>query len=483
MGRVGATGFGVDEELGVAVVGGDDPVGSVLFDGLVDTAKLGVDALDGADGGLDLAGVADHVGVGEVDDDDVEGGVGEGLDDDVGDALGGHLRGEVVGGDFLGLDELALFAGEGLFDAAVEKVGDVGVLFGLGDAEVAEVVDSHDVGEEVVHALGRDYHGELELGVVLGHGGEEKVFGDGDGGDFEVELGGFGEAAALVGGEAAVAGEDAGDLSDAVGAVVEADDGVVGGDEADWGAGGVGAGEGLDELVGDAVVVAFADAGDGVGVAAAGWVSGDHGAEGLGFLLPAVVAVHGVVAAADAGELAGADLGELLVELFEIACAAGGEGVAAVEEGVDVDALEVVLRGHAEEGVEVSELGVDAAVGDEADEVQGVAALGCVVHGLDEGGVLEELAGGDGGVDAGDVHADDAAGAEVEVADFGVAHLAVGEADEVVAGADEGVGVVAEESVVGGLARKGDGVGVGFGAVSPAVEDGQDDRWFGSHAL
>jgi hypothetical protein len=24
---------------------------------------------------------------------------------------------------------------------------------------------------------------------------------------------------------------------------------------------------------------------------------------------------------------------------------------------------------------------------------------------------------------------------------------------------------------------------VGFGAVSPAVEDGQDDRWFGSHAL
>ena len=49
----------------------------------------------------------------------------------------------------------------------------------------------------------------------------------------------------------------------------------------------------------------------------------------------------------------------------------------------------------------------------------------------------------DGGVDAGHVHADDAAGAEVEVADFAVAHLAVGETDEVFAGAEEGVGVVA----------------------------------------
>ena len=101
---------------------------AVLLDGLVDAAELGVDGFDGADGGLHLAGVADHVGVGEVDDDDVEGGVGEGLDDGVGDAGGGHLGGEIVGGDLLRGDELAVFAGEGFFDAAVEEVGDVGVL-------------------------------------------------------------------------------------------------------------------------------------------------------------------------------------------------------------------------------------------------------------------------------------------------------------------------------------------------------------------
>jgi len=100
---------------------------------------------------------------------------------------------------------------------------------------------------------------------------------------------------------------------------------------------------------------------------------------------------------------------------------------------------------------------------------------GSEVHGLEQGRVGEEAAVGDGGVDAGHVHADDAAGAEVEVADLGIAHLAVGEADEVLAGAEEGVGEVAQEPVVDRFAGLGYGVAVGLGAVAPAVEDGEDD--------
>ena len=154
--------------------------------------------------------MADHVGVGEVDDDDVEGGVADGFDDGVGDAGGGHLGGEVVGGYFLRGDEGAVFAGEGLFDAAVEEVGDVGVLLGLGYAEVAEVGLGHEVGEEVVHRLGGDDDGELEVFVVLGHADVVEVGGDGAEGDFGVEFGGFGELVALaadgVGGEAGACG-------------------------------------------------------------------------------------------------------------------------------------------------------------------------------------------------------------------------------------------------------------------------------------
>ncbi len=99
------------------------------------------------------------------------------------------------------------------------------------------------------------------------------------------------------------------------------------------------------------------------------------------------------------------------------------------------------------------------------------------VVGADEGGVGVEGAVENGSVDAGHVHADDAAGAEVEMADLGVAHLAVGQADEVLAGAEEGVGVLAEELVVGGFAGLCDGVAVGFGAVTPAVKDGKDYRF------
>ena len=85
----------------------------------------------------------------------------------------------------------------------------------------------HEVGEEVVHRLGRDDDGELEVLVVLGHADVVEVVGGVGAGDLGFELGGFGEVVAAGGGEAAgeagVAGEDAGDLADAVGAVVEVD--------------------------------------------------------------------------------------------------------------------------------------------------------------------------------------------------------------------------------------------------------------------
>ena len=83
-----------------------------------------------------------------------------------------------------------------------------------------------------------------------------------------------------------------------------------------WGAFGVDDGEGWDELVGDAGVVELFDAGDGVGVGAAFGVAGDHGVEGLALLLPAEVAVHGEVAAADGGELAGADSRRAVLEVL-----------------------------------------------------------------------------------------------------------------------------------------------------------------------
>ena len=92
-------------------------------------------------------------------------------------------------------------------------------------------------------------------------------------------------------------------------------------------------------------------------------------------------------------------------------------------------------------------VGVDAAIGEEAEEVEGAAILSGELHGAERGwGPVKKEPSAMALVDAGHVHADDASGAEVEVADLGVAHLAIGEADEVFAGAEQGVGELAEEA-------------------------------------
>ncbi len=82
------------------------------------------------------------------------------------------------------------------------------------------------------------------------------------------------------------------------------------------------------------------------------------------------------------------------------------------------------LRGELEARLEVAEVAVHAALGHEAHEVQRAAPPGGLVAGLHEDAVAEEVAVGDRLRDAREVLVHDAAGADVEVADLGVAHLA-----------------------------------------------------------
>ena len=96
---VGAVRDRVDHGLGVAVVGADDPGAFMSAQNLIDAGEAGVDGFDGADGRLHFAGMAHHIGVGEVHDDHVEVAAFDGFDDDVGDAGGAHLRLQIVSRD------------------------------------------------------------------------------------------------------------------------------------------------------------------------------------------------------------------------------------------------------------------------------------------------------------------------------------------------------------------------------------------------
>src|ERR1700676_4433243 len=100
-----------------------------------------------------------------------------------------------------------------------------------------------------------------------------------------------------------------------------------------------------------------------------------------------------------------------------------------------------------------------------------------MLHSCEQHGMREELTISDHQINASDVHVHDAAGANIEMSNLAVAHLSLGQADEGSAGMNERVGIFAQQPVVSRLACERDGVSFCFGAITPAVEDDQDE-WF-----
>src|SRR3981081_3055322 len=75
------------------------------------------------------------------------------------------------------------------------------------------------------------------------------------------------------------------------------------------------------------------------------------------------------------------------------------------------------------------------------------------------------------------VHMHDASGADIEMADLAIAHLIVRQTDVWATGMNERIGILAGQTVVSGLTGESDRVGRGFGAITPAVKNDQNE-WF-----
>ena len=147
--------------------------------------------------------------------------------------------------------------------------------------------------------------------------------------------------------------------------------------------------------------------------------------------------------------------------------------VPAVEEGVDPH-RHAGARDQVGQRDEMVLVGMHAAGRGEAHQVAGAAAL---LQGGDQLGqdrVLDQRAVGDGLVDARQVGHGDPAGAEIHVADLGIAHLALGQADEGLRGVDQALRAGRDQPVVVGRARIEDGVVARVGTMSPAIENAQD---------
>ncbi len=175
MGGVRLAGLEIEHQFGVAVVGGDQHFTAGLLDGRQDAAERGVDRLDRLDGGIEVAGMADHVRVGQIADDHVVVVAFDGLGDFVGHHGRAHLGLQVIGAH-VGRrgHENAILELERFLDAAVEEEGDVGVLLGFGDAQLVQPARGDVGAEHVAQPFGRKCHRHVELGVVFGQADERR---------------------------------------------------------------------------------------------------------------------------------------------------------------------------------------------------------------------------------------------------------------------------------------------------------------------
>ena len=224
---VRATRHGVDHHLGVAVIGGDQHRSAFGAHSFFNLAQARVHRLNRFDGGLDLARVPDHVGVGEVDDDHVKCPVIRGFHHRFRDAGGAHLRFEIVSRNLRRLDHHPIFAGKWLFDSAIEKIRDVRVLLRLRHAQVAHLLRAHHVRQNVGHRLGRNHNRQAEVFVVLRHADIFQILRHAIARNRRIKFRRSRQIAAALFIEPTVAAQRAGNLAHAVGAKVKANARIV----------------------------------------------------------------------------------------------------------------------------------------------------------------------------------------------------------------------------------------------------------------
>ncbi len=201
----------------------------------------------------------------------------------------------------------------------------------------------------------------------------------------------------------------------------------------------------------------------------------DHGVVGKRHALPALVAIHRIVAAGDGGKADGQAWFQSGLDMPQALMRAARRHVPSVQEGVDPDRNSGACDAIGQRD-EMVLMRMHAARRGKAHQMAGAAGL---LQGRDQ--LRQDRAPGqrpvgDGIVDARQVRHGDPAGAEVHVADLGIAHLALGQADEGLRGIDQRLRAGGDQAVIVGLARVEDGVVARVGAVPPAVENTQHGR-------
>ena len=99
----------------------------------------------------------------------------------------------------------------------------MGILLGLGNAQVAQVQAAHHVGKDVVHRLRRDDDWQPEILVILRHADVMEIFGNAIARKSGVQIGRSRKVASTLLVQSAVASQSASNLPYAIGPEIKAD--------------------------------------------------------------------------------------------------------------------------------------------------------------------------------------------------------------------------------------------------------------------
>ena len=201
----------------------------------------------------------------------------------------------------------------------------------------------------------------------------------------------------------------------------------------------------------------------------------DHGPVGA-------VAVHRDVHTAAAGGDTGVTALQAFHKVFErIDIGEGGSfaDVTTVQQDVDADLLDAFLRGFHHHGLQVIDVGMDVAVGEQTDEMERGILIDDVACDFLPGLAFEHLTGLDVVADELGALRENAAGTDGVVTDFGVTHVCVaGQTDGETVGLQLRVRAVFEHPVQIGLVGGGDGVAVRVFSETDTIHDDENDGAF-----
>src|SRR5580700_3207823 len=122
-----------------------------------------------------------------------------------------------------------------------------------------------------------------------------------------------------------------------------------------------------------------------------------------------------------------------------------------------------------------------AAIGDQSHQVQSASLLAGMLERRHNHRMPEEFARPNQIVDARDVHVHHAARADVQVAHFAIAHLAIGQADEMIRSMKQRVRKLRQQLVVRGFTGQRNRIGELLRTVTPAIQNRQHYRLFRRH--